>query len=124
MKPHIISLLNGIVLVLMGTLGFLGNGNYPITALIPVFVGMILIGLNKGVKNQNKIVAHIAVLLTLIMLLGLFKPLIGTIERGNYYGIFRSSSMILVTFLALITFIKSFIALKKERQMKEKELEN
>ena len=44
-----------------------------ITALIPVIIGIILLLVNKGVKNENKALAHVAVLLTFLILLGLIK---------------------------------------------------
>ena len=66
---------------------------------------------HKGIKNESKIIAHVAVLLTLIALLGnITKPLITAIDEGRKLGVFRVSLMILTSILAMITFIKSFIA--------------
>jgi uncharacterized membrane protein (UPF0136 family) len=41
------------------------------TALIPVIFGVILLLCTNGLKKQNKLIAHIAVLLTLIILIAL-----------------------------------------------------
>ena len=41
------------------------------TALIPVVFGVILLLCTNGLKKQNKLIAHIAVLLTLVILIAL-----------------------------------------------------
>ena len=87
-----------------------------LTALIPLFLGCVLLLCNKGIKNENKIIAHIAVLVTLIAILGIAsKPLIEAIEDGRNLSVFRVSLMLLTSFLAMFTFVKSFI---KARQNK------
>ena len=99
----------------MGLWGYFESDSKPITALIPVIVGVILVAINNGVKKENKVIAHIAVLLTLIIIIGLVKPLLGSLERENITGIIRVSLMILSSLWAMITFIKSFIAARKSR---------
>ena len=54
-------------------------------------------------------------LLTLIITIGLVRPFLGTLERGNVNGIIRVSIMILTSLWAMIAFIKSFIAARKAR---------
>ena len=73
---------------------------------------------NNGVKKENKTIAHIAVLLTFIVLLGLVMPLKGSIERGNSMGIIRVIIMLITSLLALISFIQSFIKARKARESK------
>ena len=63
MKAYTVSLINSLVLVTMGLWGYFESDSRPITALIPVIVGIILVVINNGVKKENKIIAHIAVLL-------------------------------------------------------------
>ena len=77
MKAHTVSLINSLVLVTMGLWGYLDSDSRPITALIPVIVGVILLIINSGVKKENKIAAHIAVLLTLLIIIGLVRPFLG-----------------------------------------------
>ena len=72
--------------------------------------------INNGVKKENKIIAHIAILLTLIITIGLIKPFLGSLERGNITGIIRVSLMILTSLLAMIAFIQSFIAARKAKK--------
>ena len=112
MNAHIASLVNGIVLVVIGLWGYMESSS-P-TSLIPVVIGAILLVLNKGVKNQNKVIAHLAVLATFICLIGLFMPLNGAIERGNDLAVARVSAMIASSVIALIFFIKSFIEARRK----------
>ena len=117
MKTYQANLLNALILILMPLWayftyeGTLVKPEQSVTAPIPLFLGFTLLLCHKGIKNENKIIAHVAVLLTLIALLGnATKPLLTAIEEGRSLGVFRVSLMILTSILAMITFIKSFIA--------------
>ena len=77
MKAHTTSLINALILVIMGLWGYFESDSRPVTALIPVVVGIILVAINNSVKKENKIIAHIAILLTLIITIGLIKPFLG-----------------------------------------------
>ncbi len=119
MKPHRVSLLNAIVLISFGAWGYIGSESPSPTALIPVAIGVVLLLLNQGLKKENKVIAHIVVVLTLLILIGLFKPLMGAVDRNSIISILRVSVMMLFTVLALITFIRNFINNKKtERNRK------
>ena len=115
LNAHKASLINAISLILIGGFGYLQSDTPSPTALIPVVVGALLIAMNKGVKDENKIIAHIAVLLTLIMLLGLAMPLMGSLKRGDTQGTIRVIVMIFTTIGALFYFVKSFIDARKSR---------
>tara|TARA_B100001769_G_scaffold172643_1_gene136118 strand:- start:657 stop:1001 length:345 start_codon:yes stop_codon:yes gene_type:complete len=114
MKPHKISFVNAITLISFGLWGYI-DVDYSPTALIPVIFGIIVLILNPGLKRENKVVAHIVVLLTFLILGGLVKPLMSTLESGNTMGITRVSLMMLSTLMALIVFIKSFIANRSKK---------
>ena len=107
------NLLNSIVLIAVGGWGYFDGDGKSITALIPVIFGVVLMLCYSGIKKQNKVIAHIAVLVTFICLLGLFMPLNGAIERGNDTAVGRVSAMIVSSLTALIFFIKSFIENRK-----------
>ena len=115
MKASLSSLLNAVILISMGLWGYFESESKAITALIPVIIGTILLLVNKGVKNENKALAHVAVLLTFLILLGLVKPLLGAFERENTYAIIRVLLMIISSLWAMISFIKSFISARKNR---------
>ena len=76
MKTHTISLVNAIALISMGTWGYIDSEAQAVTALIPVIIGIILLLVNNSVKKENKIIAHIAVLLTFIVFIGFPKQFI------------------------------------------------
>jgi len=116
MKTHIASLINAITLMLFGLWAYL-TSETSMTALIPVFIGGVLLILNPGVKKEAKIPAHVAVLLTLIIFIGLMKPLIGALERSNTIGIVRVSVMLFSTALALVSFIRNFIDVRNQRKL-------
>jgi hypothetical protein len=114
MKAHLVSLINAALLVLMGIWGYISSG--AVTALIPVVIGVILLVLNSGIKKENKVIAHIAVSLTLLILFGLLKPFITQITKVDMLGILRVGLMMASTVWALVAFIKSFIAARKAKE--------
>lgn len=109
MKPYLINLINAIVLIILGSWAYLTSGTPSITALIPVLAGVILTASTPGFKRGNRVLAHIAVTITLIILLGLLKPLIGAISREDNLGITRVLIMITTSLTAMVIYIKSFI---------------
>ena len=116
MKAHQVSLINAILLIALSAWGYFSSATPSMTALIPAFIGVALLALNPGVKKENKVIAHIAVVLTLVVLIGLIKPLTGAIDRANNMAIFRVVVMMISTVAAMVYFIKSFIDARKARE--------
>jgi len=109
------NLLNAVMLIVMSIWGYKAGGS-P-TALIPLGFGAILLYFTNSIRDHNKTVAHIAVVLTLVALIALIaKPLPAAIERGGGAGLYRIIAMIVTGVIALIAFIRSFIQAKKDRQ--------
>ncbi len=108
-------MINAIALISLSLWGYLASETPSVTALIPTFIGVALLAMNRGVKNENKIIAHVAVLLTLLVLAGLIKPLTGAIGREDMGAVIRVSIMIITTVMAMIFFVKSFIDARKNR---------
>jgi uncharacterized membrane protein (UPF0136 family) len=106
------NILNSVCLIIIGLWGYLESSSG--TAIIPVVFGWALLFCSPGLKKENKVIAHIAVLATFICLLGLFMPLNGAIDRGDNIGILRVSAMITSGLIAMIFFVKSFIANRKK----------
>ena len=113
MDAHKATLLSGATLVLMGGWGYLASGS--VTALIPAAFGIAFLLMAGGVKAENKIVAHVAVVLALVVLIALFRPLMGTIDRGDGLATLRVVLMMLTTLLALVAYVKSFIDARRAR---------
>ena len=124
MKAHTASLVNALILIGFGLWAYFGSDTPSKTALIPVGFGAVILFLYRGVKKENKIVAHIAVLLTLLILGGLVKPLTAATGRGDGLAIMRVSVMILSTVGALFFFIKSFIDVRRARVAATAQVEN
>jgi Na+/citrate or Na+/malate symporter len=123
MKTEQSNLLNSLTLITVGLWGYFDVSDYDLsvitsfehwTALIPVVFGFVLLLCHKGVKNNSKLVAHIAVVVTLLIFIALVgKRLPISIEQGGA-GLFRVIAMSVTSFLAMITFVKSFITNRKK----------
>ena len=123
MTAQKMNLINALTLILLGLWGYIDVSNYKLativsfehwTALITVLFGIILLLCNKGVQNSNKAIAHVAVVLTLLVLIALVgKRLPISIDQGGV-GLFRVLAMSLSSFIAFIAFIRSFIENRKK----------
>ena len=108
------NIINSVCLIVIGLWGYFEVSS-P-TALIPVGFGTVLILCTPGLKKQNKVIAHIAVLLTLIILVALSgMRLPKSIEKGGL-GLVRVFLMIGTSAFSMFYFIKSFIAVRKARE--------
>lgn len=115
MKPYIVNLLNAIVLVFLGLWGYFISEAPSVTAFIPVVTGFILLILTPWFRRENKVAAHIAVVLTLLIIIGLIKPLTAAIGRDDNGALFRVSFMMITSLLAMVFFIKSFIDVRRKK---------
>jgi len=114
MNAYTAHLINSVALILVGGWGYFATSSN--TALIPVLFGVVLLSLSNGVKLENKAIAHVVVVLTLLVLIALVaKPLISAINDGDTLGTLRVGIMSLTSLIALIYFIKSFIDARKAR---------
>jgi len=102
------SLINALALIGLGLWGYFSSETPSPTAFIPVGIGAAILLMNQGVRKENKVIAHIAVVLTLLILIGLIKPLMGAIDRSDNMAIIRLAIMIATTVIAMVYFIKSF----------------
>jgi len=109
------SLINAAILILIGAWGAYET-NWAGTSFIPVVGGVILLLLNGGVKKENKVIAHIAVLLTLLLLIGLMKPLSAAFADDRTMAIVRVGIMMVSCIFAMLYFIKSFRDARKARE--------
>lgn len=123
MKTYQANLLNAIMLIVMpiwAYLTFEGTVEKPeqsITAFIPLFFGIILLVCNKGLKNENKVIAHLAVVITLIALIGLTMPFKAAIYESRILSMIRVGAMLLSGIFAMITFVKSFVKARQKNSV-------
>lgn len=117
MKPATANLINALVLIAAGLYGYFGikgaDGNHSLTALIPTAFGIALLLMQKGIASGNKTISHIAVVLTLVLLVMCITRFIKVNEWNDKKYVFLAC--IISNTLALIFFIKSFIDRKKLR---------
>ncbi|NET36564.1 MAG: hypothetical protein F6K19_31815 [Cyanothece sp. SIO1E1] len=119
MKPFQANLVNAAVLIVLGLWGYLGSETPSPTALIPVGFGVIFALATPPFKKENKVVAHIIVLLTLLIIIALFMPLRGALGRGDTIAAARVGIMIATSIVAMVIYIKSFIDARKAREAGE-----
>jgi hypothetical protein len=115
MNANIANTLNAVVLIAMGLWGYLSSDSPSMTALIPVIFGVIFLLMSQGLKKKNKIISHVIVILTLLVMISLFKPLSGAMQREDSMAILRVGLMILSSLIAMIFFIKNFIDARKSK---------
>lgn len=115
MNAYTAHLINSAALILIGGWGYFATSSN--TALIPVLFGVVLLSLSNGVKLENKAIAHVVVVLTLLVFGSLVaKPLLAAIKDGDTMGTVRVGIMVLTSLLALVYFVKSFIDARKARE--------
>ena len=120
MKPHQANILNATVLILMGLWAYFGAESPSPTALIPVGFGLLFLLATGPFKNENKVVAHIIVLLTLLLIVMLYiSPFRRALSEGNQMAMIRVVIMMAVGLVALIIYIKSFVDARKARKAEE-----
>jgi hypothetical protein len=115
-KPYVASLINGIVCLLMGFIGYFMSENPSPTALIPAGFGLIFLIATPAMSKNNKVVAHIVVVLTFLLLLSLIMPLKGAFGRDNMGAVARIVAMMVTCIVAMIAFMKSFRAARIARE--------
>ena len=111
MKIAFYNTLNSIVLIALGLWGYI-DVQSP-TALIPVGFGVILLLCTNGLKKENKIISHVAVLLTLVILVALVVMRLPKSLVSGGLGLVRVSAMILTSILSMVAFVLSFIKARR-----------
>lgn len=116
MNPAIANLINAILLIALSVWGYLSSDTPSLTALIPVGFGVVLLLCTPGVKAEHKIISHIAVVLTLLIIVALIMPLKGAVSREDSLAMLRVLLMMGSSVFAMAFFVKSFIDVRKNRE--------
>ena len=119
MKAATANLVNAIVLIAAGLYGYFGiaaaDGSHSLTALIPAAFGILFLAMQKGVANHNKVIAHVVVVLTLLLLVMCimrFAKVQDWVDKKYVFLVCIISNAV-----ALIAFIASFIEARKNRKI-------
>jgi len=111
MKPFQANLINAVILIGLGLWGYFSSESPSPTALIAPISGVLLLLMTSGIRKENKVIAHIAVVLTLLLFVALFMPLM----RQTGLPKMRIGVMMFSCLVALAVFIKSFIDARKAK---------
>lgn len=115
MTAHRASLINAITLLFCSGWGYWATDFKSLTALIPAVFGVALLLCYKGVREHNKLIAHVAAVLTVVLLIALYMPLTSALEMPAFGPVLRALLMVLTTAFALLYFIKSFRDARRAR---------
>jgi hypothetical protein len=119
MKAATANLLNAIVLIVAGLYGYFviltPEGTRAPTALIPAVFGLLFLIFQKAVANHNKIISHVVVLLTLVLLIICTMRFVKVEDWGAKKYLFLAC--VISNAVALIAFIGSFIEARKNRKI-------
>ena len=123
MKTYQANMLNVLTLIAMSLWAYFAyeptpdKMSPPPTIFIPLVFGVILLLCHNGIKKENKIIAHVAVLVTLLSVIGLTKPFMSALDEERFMSVFRVGAMILTGVLAMTIFIQSFIRNRRKNKM-------
>ena len=117
MKAATANLLNAFVLIAAGLYGYFGvaaaDGSHSYTALIPAAFGLLFLILHKGVASANKIIAHVVVVLTLVLLVMCIMRFVKVEQWDAKKYIFLAC--IISNAIALVAFIGGFVAARRNK---------
>jgi hypothetical protein len=115
----------GIVLILLGLLGFVATGHHAPTALIPSVVGLILVILGFLARTDDAkkrmLNMHIAVTVGLLGFLGTAKSIVDYINMvlGQQFphpiAVQEKAAMSLILLFFVLLCVRSFIAARRAR---------
>lgn len=119
--PHKVNYYYALFLILIGIFGFIARyaerGDAQFTSLIPTFFGFVLLFFTKGIKGENSMIAHLAVVLTLILAAVVtymfIKNLSPEFMGGRKFFIFLVTGI--VSYIVLGIYIAGFIDKKRNR---------
>ena len=112
----------GIILIVLGLIGFFATGSQSVTALIPSFFGIVflILGVVARKESARKMVMHIAMVIALLGLIGTFSGLIKFFALITGGEVTRPAAVIAQTIMALLLIfylvsgIKTFIDARKK----------
>ena len=120
-----ITILFGVLLIIVGVIGFVATGSQHYTALIPAAVGLLFIifGSLASSADQKKLKLwmHIAVTIGLLGFLGTFPAVVDLVRywKGKYIlhpiAVEEKAAMSLLCLAFVLLCVRSFIAVRRSR---------
>lgn len=103
MKRYIDSAILSAVLIITALWGYLSSSTASLTALIPVVIGLGILACVPAIKKGSKVAKIIGTVLTVAVVIGLIKPLMGALDRDDMCALFRVLLMLIVGLYALLS---------------------
>lgn len=121
-KLYRVNVLYSILIIVVGITGlfarYLEQGDWQFTSLIPAGFGVILLMLTPGMKNHNRIAAHLVVLLTFLLTVMVAVMLIKNLNGGS--GLSRKVVLFLIilagSIVAMYFYIASFVKARTNKE--------
>jgi hypothetical protein len=120
-----ITVIIGVLMILLGVLGFVLTGSEQKTALIPSYFGILFVllsGLASAKPQLNKHLMHVSALLALLGMagtfraLGTFVTLVGGGEVERQAAVIAQTIFFVLAAVYLVLCIRSFIAARRARK--------
>jgi peptidoglycan/LPS O-acetylase OafA/YrhL len=112
------TILFGVLLILIGLVGYFGTGTYSWTALIPAMFGVLLLvlGLLARAEALRKHAMHAAAAVGVVGFFGALMPLLRTPSgvRSAIAG-YSQAAMAILMFVFVVLCVKSFIDARRAR---------
>jgi hypothetical protein len=116
-----ITILFGVILIVLGVVGYVATGGVSVTALIPAFFGVVLVGLGVLAQNERyrKHAMHFAVMLGLLGFLGTARGLMALPRLVSEGGVDRPAAVAAQGVMAILMIVyvalgvRSFIAARR-----------
>ncbi|MCE3008924.1 MAG: hypothetical protein LW884_11345 [Bacteroidetes bacterium] len=121
-KPYLANLACAALLILAGLYSYLSNESRPGTALIGPVFGLLLLVLTPGLKRENKVVAHLVVVLTLLFgLMSLYMGFLKAPKPGIDPDTLARRNLVFAAFAiacfgAMVVYVLGFIQKRKAGQ--------
>ncbi len=114
MNISVTTIVYGAALIVIGIVGYFMSGMVSITALIPAFLGILILvsGVLAKKESRRKHFMHVAVVLGLVGFIGTMDGLPGLISMMSGEEVTRSAAVIAKSITALISLIFVIICVK------------
>lgn len=121
----LLSIALGVILTLLGVIGYAVSGGESVTALIPAFFGIPILGLGIAARKESlrKHMMHAITLLALIGFAGSVRGLSSLLNMLSGVDVARPLATVMQSIMALLTLgfvilaVKSFIDARRQRKL-------
>ena len=118
------TMLFGLILIVLGVVGYVATGGVSITALIPALFGVVLAALGWLGRNERyrKHAMHVAVMVGLLGFLGTARGLMALPRLASGEGVERPAAVAAQGLMAILMIVyvalgvRSFIAARRARR--------